>query len=134
MIYLVPESEVEKTCEIFCEKNALADFHTEKYLNRVVTSPNQLVEKKMCIRDRYYCMLLSFCSIQSSNSSRRILTRLPTFITVNFPLSAHLLIMLLAVSYTHLDVYKRKIYSCRNSLNFLNNSHTMVRNMHFIFL
>ena len=26
-------------------KNALADFHTEKYLNRVVTSPNQLVEK-----------------------------------------------------------------------------------------
>ena len=45
MIYLVPESEVEKTCEIFCEKNALADFHTEKYLNRVVTSPNQLVEK-----------------------------------------------------------------------------------------
>ena len=45
MIYLVLESEVEKTCEIFCEKNALADFHTEKYLNRVVTSPNQLVEK-----------------------------------------------------------------------------------------
>lgn len=45
MIYLVPESELEKTCEIFCEKNALADFHTEKYLNRVVTSPNQLVEK-----------------------------------------------------------------------------------------
>ena len=45
MIYLVPESEVEKTCEIFCEKNVLADFHTEKYLNRVVTSPNQLVEK-----------------------------------------------------------------------------------------
>ena len=45
MIYLVPESEVKKTCEIFCEKNALADFHTEKYLNRVVTSPNQLVEK-----------------------------------------------------------------------------------------
>ena len=45
----------------------------------------------------YYCMLLSnsLCSIQSSNSSRRILTRLPTFITVNFPLSAHLLIMLL---------------------------------------
>ena len=31
--------------KIFCEKNALADFHTEKYLNRVVTSPNQLVEK-----------------------------------------------------------------------------------------
>ena len=45
MIYLVPESEVEKTCEIFCKKNTLADFHTEKYLNRVVTSPNQLVEK-----------------------------------------------------------------------------------------
>ena len=29
----------------FVKKNALADFHTEKYLNRVVTSPNQLVEK-----------------------------------------------------------------------------------------
>ena len=45
MIYLVPESEVEKTYEIFYEKNALADFHTEKYLNRIVTSANQLVEK-----------------------------------------------------------------------------------------
>ena len=29
----------------FYEKNALADFHTEKYLNRIVTSANQLVEK-----------------------------------------------------------------------------------------
>ena len=45
MIYLVPESEVKKTYEIFYEKNALADFHTEKYLNRIVTSANQLVEK-----------------------------------------------------------------------------------------
>ena len=45
MIYLVPESEVEKTYEIFYEKNALADFHTEKYLNRIVTSANQLIEK-----------------------------------------------------------------------------------------
>ena len=45
MIYLVLESEVEKTCEIFCEKNALADFHTEKYLNRIVTSANEPVEK-----------------------------------------------------------------------------------------
>ena len=38
MIYLVPESEVEKTYKIFYEKNALADFRTEKYLNRIVTS------------------------------------------------------------------------------------------------
>ena len=45
MIYLVPESEVKKTYEIFYEKNALADFHTEKYLNRIVTSANQLIEK-----------------------------------------------------------------------------------------
>jgi len=45
MIYLVPESEVEKTYEIFYENNALADFRTEKYLNRIVTSANQLVEK-----------------------------------------------------------------------------------------
>ncbi|WP_343019466.1 MULTISPECIES: CpXC domain-containing protein [Blautia] len=45
MIYLVPESEVEKTYEIFYEKNALADFRTKKYLNRIVTSANQLVEK-----------------------------------------------------------------------------------------
>ena len=43
MIYLVPESEVEKTYEIFYEKNALADYRTEKYLNRIVTSANQLV-------------------------------------------------------------------------------------------
>ncbi len=45
MIYLVPESEVEKTYEMFYGKNALADFRTEKYLNRIVTSANQLVEK-----------------------------------------------------------------------------------------
>ena len=45
MIYLVPESEVEKTYEIFYEKNALADYRTEKYLYRIVTSANQLVEK-----------------------------------------------------------------------------------------
>ena len=45
MIYLVPESEVEKTYEMFYGENALADFRTEKYLNRIVTSANQLVEK-----------------------------------------------------------------------------------------
>ena len=45
MIYLVPESEVKKTYEIFYEKNALADYRTEKYLYRIVTSANQLVEK-----------------------------------------------------------------------------------------
>ena len=45
MIYLVPESEVEKTYEMFHGENALADFRTEKYLNRIVTSANQLIEK-----------------------------------------------------------------------------------------
>ena len=45
MIYLVSESEVEKTYEMFHGKNALADFHTEKYLNRIVTSANEPVEK-----------------------------------------------------------------------------------------
>ena len=45
MIYLVSESEVEKTYEMFHGKNALADFHTEKYLNRIVMSANELVEK-----------------------------------------------------------------------------------------
>ena len=45
MIYLVSESEVKKTYEIFYEKNALADYRTEKYLYRIVTSANQLVEK-----------------------------------------------------------------------------------------
>ena len=45
MIYLVPESEVKKTYEIFYEKNTLADYRTEKYLYRIVTSANQLVEK-----------------------------------------------------------------------------------------
>ena len=29
---------------------------------------------------------------------------------------------------------QKQLYSCRNSPNFLNHSHTMVRNMHFIFL
>ena len=36
MIYLVPESEVEKTYEMFYGENALADYRTEKYLNRIV--------------------------------------------------------------------------------------------------
>ena len=45
MIYLVPESEVEKTYEMFYGENALADYRTEKYLYRIVTSANQLVEK-----------------------------------------------------------------------------------------
>ena len=45
MIYLVSESDVEKTYEMFHGENALADFHTEKYLNRIVTSANELVEK-----------------------------------------------------------------------------------------
>ena len=45
MIYLVSESEVEKTYEMFHGENALADFHTEKYLNRIVTSANEPVEK-----------------------------------------------------------------------------------------
>ena len=45
MIYLVPESEVEKTYEMFYGENALADFRTEKYLTRIVTSANQLIEK-----------------------------------------------------------------------------------------
>ena len=45
MIYLVPESEVEKTYEMFYGENALADYRTEKYLNRIVTSANQLIEK-----------------------------------------------------------------------------------------
>ncbi len=45
IIYLVPESEVEKTYEMFYGENALADYRTEKYLNRIVTSANQLIEK-----------------------------------------------------------------------------------------
>ena len=45
MIYLVSESEAEKTYEMFYGENALFDFRTEKYLARIVTSPNQLVEK-----------------------------------------------------------------------------------------
>ena len=43
--HLVPESEVEKTYEMFYGENALADYRTEKYLYRIVTSANQLVEK-----------------------------------------------------------------------------------------
>ena len=45
MIYLVSESEVEKTYEMFYGENALFDSRTKKYLARIVTSPNQLVEK-----------------------------------------------------------------------------------------
>jgi hypothetical protein len=45
MIYLVSESEAEKTYEMFYGENALFDFRTKKYLARIVTSPNQLVEK-----------------------------------------------------------------------------------------
>ena len=45
MIYLVSESEVEKTYEMIYGENALFDFRTKKYLARIVTSPNQLVEK-----------------------------------------------------------------------------------------
>lgn len=45
MIYLVSESEVAKTYELFRGEHPLADFHAEKYLNRIVTSANQLVEK-----------------------------------------------------------------------------------------
>lgn len=45
MIYLVSESEVEKTYELFRGEHPLTDFHAEKYLNRIVTSANQLVEK-----------------------------------------------------------------------------------------
>lgn len=45
MIYLVSESEVEKTQELFCGENTLFDQSTDKYLKRIVTSPNQLIEK-----------------------------------------------------------------------------------------
>ena len=45
MIYLVSESEVAETYDLFYGENALADYRTEKYLNRIVTSANQLVEK-----------------------------------------------------------------------------------------
>ena len=45
MIYLVSESEVENTYEMFYGENALFYFSTKKYLARIVTSPNQLVEK-----------------------------------------------------------------------------------------
>ena len=45
MIYLVSESEVEKTLELFCGNKTLFDLSTDKYLKRIVTSPNQLIEK-----------------------------------------------------------------------------------------
>ena len=64
MIYLVPESEVKKTYEIFYEKNALADYRTEKYLYRIVTSANQLVEKIQIFdagKDDRVMFLLPFC-------------------------------------------------------------------------
>ena len=45
MIYLVSESEVAETYDLFYGEHTMADFRTEKYLNRIVTSANQLVEK-----------------------------------------------------------------------------------------
>ena len=45
MIYLVSESEVAETYDLFYGEHVMADFRTEKYLNRIVTSANQLVEK-----------------------------------------------------------------------------------------
>ena len=45
MIYLVSKSEVEKTQELFCGENTLFDLSTDKCLKRIVTSPNQLIEK-----------------------------------------------------------------------------------------
>ena len=45
MIYLVSESEVAETYDLFYGEHAMADFRTEKYLNRIVTPANQLVEK-----------------------------------------------------------------------------------------
>lgn len=45
MIYLVSESEVEKTKELFCRNETLFDLSADKYLKRIVTSPNQLIEK-----------------------------------------------------------------------------------------
>ena len=45
MIYLVSESEAEKTQELFCGENSLFDLSADKYLKRIVTSPNQLIEK-----------------------------------------------------------------------------------------
>ena len=45
MIYLVSESEVAETYDLFYVEHTMADFRTEKYLNRIVTSANQLVEK-----------------------------------------------------------------------------------------
>ena len=46
MIYLVPESEVEKTYEIFYEKNALADYRTEKQISSLKRS-RSLMQVKM---------------------------------------------------------------------------------------
>ena len=45
MIYLVPESEVADTYDLFYGEHAMADLHAENYLARIVTSANQLVEK-----------------------------------------------------------------------------------------
>ena len=45
MIYLVSESEVAETYDLFYGEHVMADFRTEKYLNRIVTSANQLIEK-----------------------------------------------------------------------------------------
>ena len=45
MIYLVSESEMAETYDLFYGEHTMADFRTEKYLNRIVTSANQLVEK-----------------------------------------------------------------------------------------
>ena len=45
MIYLVSESEVAETYDLFYGEHTMAYFSTEKYLNRIVTSANQLVEK-----------------------------------------------------------------------------------------
>ena len=45
MIYLVSESEVAETYDLFYGEHAMADFRTEKYLNRIVTSANEPVEK-----------------------------------------------------------------------------------------
>ena len=45
MIYLVSESVVAETYDLFYGEHTMADFRTKKYLNRIVTSANQLVEK-----------------------------------------------------------------------------------------
>lgn len=45
MIYLVSESEIETTQELFSRNETLFDLSADKYLKRIVTSPNQLIEK-----------------------------------------------------------------------------------------